>query len=294
MLLANLCFCSATFLCKLALTQNSELNGFDYMLPRGMALLVTSVIDMAIFRVNVLNVSRRGAKLLVIRSSIGAIGMPCYFIALKYLPMSKASIIVNFAPLLVPVLAYFILKEKIGIMDILALVWGFSGWVLINITKAKNAHNKTYDDMYIIGILLWVIALIARSFVPVTLRLMSTQLNPICTTTFFSVGVSISGIVWLWIFPQYFNFSKWRIADFGLFFISGMSNYGEQRFMTTALKYGKATILTPITYLNIAMLLIIDLVVFKYRFEFVYFIGFTVIVSSVLAPIFIKHMYAIQ
>ena len=68
-----------------------------------------------------------------------------------------------------------------------------------------------------------------------------------------------------------------------------MCNYGEQRFMTLALKYGKATILTPITYLNIVFLLVIDLLVFKYRFEFLYFVGFSVIILSVLAPLFLKR-----
>ena len=72
--------------------------------------------------------------------------------------------------------------------------------------------------------------------------------------------------------------------------MGGMVNYGEQRFMTLAMKYGKASILVPVTYINIAMLLIIDLTLFKYSFEYIYFLGFFVIVVSVLTPILIRSM----
>lgn len=288
MMIANLCFWGATFFCKLALVGNTHLNGFDYMIPRGIALLATSFWDVIISKINIFNVNRSGLKLLITRSFIGAVGMPWYFIALKYLPMSQASIIANFAPLIVPVLAYFALDEKLGFTNIIPLITGFGGCVLISITKPHNSTHKTFNDMYYIGIVLCVVALLARSLVPVTLRLLSTHLHPIYAPVYFSVGVFLSGMVCLIVSPSSFNFGFWTKREIFLFFISGIWNYGEQRFVTIAMKYGKASILVSLTYLNIALMLVIDLVYFKYEFEMIYFIGFIVIIASVLTPIAVK------
>ena len=58
--------------------------------------------------------------------------------------------------------------------------------------------------------------------------------------------------------------------------------------MSVAYKYEKATVLVPFSYLNILMLLVIDLVVFKYEFKFLYFVGFMLTLIFVLTPIFYK------
>ena len=290
-MIANLWFWITTFLCKFAMTRNTHINGFDFMLPRSAALLFMSFCDVSISRVNVFNVSLAGLKLLIARATIAAFGMPWYFIALKYLPMSQASIIVNLAPLLVPILAYFVLRERIDIVDIIALFFGFGGWVLINLTKANSSDESvTYDGMYLIGIWLWMVGLAARTLVPVTLRLLSVHLHPIWAPVYFSFGVTCFSLACLLITPTSFHFQYWTKIDIGLFFMGGMVNYGEQRFMTLAMKYGKASILVPVTYINIAMLLIIDLTLFKYSFEYIYFLGFFVIVVSVLTPILIRSM----
>lgn len=70
------------------------------MFPRSIALIFVSIWDVVYHKADVVNVGSQGRKLLIARASIGAVGMPWYFIALKYLPMSKGSIIVNFAPLI--------------------------------------------------------------------------------------------------------------------------------------------------------------------------------------------------
>lgn len=203
--------------------------------------------------------------------------------------MSQCSIIVNTAPLLVPVLAYFWLKESIGSIDVVALLCGFIGWVLINVTKTKTNNQHQFDEnMHVVGIILCVVALIGRVFVPIMLRLMSAQLHAVIAPAYFSYAVLLSGLTWLIISPSSFNFDKLTKRDIILFFISGMWNYGEQRFLTLAMKLGKASILFPITYINIALLLIVDLLVFKYHFEMIYFIGFWTIIISVLTPIMIR------
>ena len=248
MMITNLMFWSTTFFWKLGMTINDNLNGFDYMIPRSMALLAWSVWDMIYFKANPCNVNRKGLILLIMRSVIAACGFPWYFISLKYIPMSKASIIVNLAPMIVPIFAYFALKEKVTIIDIISLIFGFLGWAMINLTSLNNSRNNTHENMQFIGFILWIIALIARVLVPITLRLLSTQINPIYPPIYLSFGVCISSIISYASFSSSFNFDKWSFNSILWFLISGVCNYWEQRLMTYAYKFSKATILTPITY----------------------------------------------
>ena len=248
MIVTNLLFWNTSFLWKLGMTLNTSLNGFDYMFPRSLALLTWSLWEVCWFKINICDVSKQGLKLLIVRATIAAWGFPWYFISLKYLPMSKASIIVNLAPMIVPVVAYFILKESISIIDIFSLIFGFLGWLMVNLTSLENSKNNAYEDMQLIGVALCAVALLSRVLVPITLRLLSTHIQPILAPVYFSFGVSISSIIWLFIFPDSFSFENWNFVSIILFFLSGISNYFEQRLMTLAYKFGKAAILTPITY----------------------------------------------
>lgn len=66
-----------------------------------------------------------------LRMIIGASANTCYFISMEFLPLGKASILFFMAPLYLPVICRIWFKEDITKFDIIALLFGFSGMVLV-------------------------------------------------------------------------------------------------------------------------------------------------------------------
>mmetsp|Transcript_2988 Transcript_2988/g.2469 ORF Transcript_2988/g.2469 Transcript_2988/m.2469 type:complete len:107 (+) Transcript_2988:379-699(+) len=83
---------------------------------------------------------------------MGGIGMPVFFIGLKYISAGKATLIFNVSPILVAVFAYFILKEQITKFNILAVIGSFIGVGFFTINN--NNDNREESNYYYLGICL--------------------------------------------------------------------------------------------------------------------------------------------
>ena len=72
-------------------------------------------------------------KLQITKVSIGAFGMIGYFYSFRHLEMAKASTLGFTQSLVLPILAYIFLREKVGWRRILAILIGYGGiWVAID------------------------------------------------------------------------------------------------------------------------------------------------------------------
>ena len=90
---------------------NSNLNGFDYVLLRSAAMMILSILQAKFYRINIFEI-KEGFKLkLYSFAIIGAVGVPAYFVGLQYVPTSIASLIFSISPMIVAVIAPFVLNE---------------------------------------------------------------------------------------------------------------------------------------------------------------------------------------
>lgn len=135
-----------TVCCKLAYRNNSNLNGFDYMIVRATSMALMSALQVGYLRLNVFDIKKGYRTKLLIRCLAGGFGMPCYFMALKYIPASKGALIFNIHPLFVAVLAYFLLKESITKMKIFTVVGAFIGVAIF--AQSKNDPTVASDSYY--------------------------------------------------------------------------------------------------------------------------------------------------
>ena len=110
------------------------------------------MIEVLYSKTNIFKFPKQVIVPIMFRICTGAFGMPCFFFALKYLPMSKGAIILGIAPLIVSVVAYFLLNEVLHPREIVCLIGAFIGMFIVNATKAENKHANTYDDMYTTGV----------------------------------------------------------------------------------------------------------------------------------------------
>lgn len=92
--------------CKLAYQHNPHLNGFDYVILRATSMSIMSAFQVYYVGVNVFDIKKGYRLKLFIRCIVGGVGMPSFFMAIKYLPSSKASLIFNVHPILVSLIAF--------------------------------------------------------------------------------------------------------------------------------------------------------------------------------------------
>ena len=111
-----------------------------------MSLAISNVVYQ---KVDIFGIEPKYRLLMLIRCLIGGLGMPCFFLGLKYIASSKATLISNMNPLVVAVLSYFILKETIKISNVVALLGAFVGVTLFSINQNGSVKESNH---YILGI----------------------------------------------------------------------------------------------------------------------------------------------
>lgn len=135
-----------TFLCKLVYQDNPTLNGFDYLLLRSSSMAPLSIVQVMYLRVNVLDIEAKERVMLLVRCLAGGIGMPVFFIGLKYIPASVGSLIYNISPLLVSVVAFVFLREQFSVAKLAAIVGAFAGVVLF--LSGQHTTNREHKKFY--------------------------------------------------------------------------------------------------------------------------------------------------
>ena len=132
---------------KLAYRNNSNLNGFDYVLVRSGVMLILSVFQAKHYNINILNIKDGFRLKLYMFAIVGAIDVPLYFIGLQYVPTSIASLIFSISPIIVAVVAPFVLSEMLTKSKVISVVGSFIGWSMFALHKNTNPEEADYYNI---------------------------------------------------------------------------------------------------------------------------------------------------
>lgn len=89
-------------------------------------------------------------SLLILRSLFGTLGILCNYYAIEHLILADASIINKLSPFFVIIFSYFILKEKIKLNQILAILVSFIGSIfIINPNLILNIPNIITGNFFV-------------------------------------------------------------------------------------------------------------------------------------------------
>ena len=207
--------------------------------------------------------------------------MPWFFIGLKYIPASKATLIFNLSPILIAIAAYFILKEELTKFKIVAVFGSFFGVFLFTLNK-----NSTQDseDGYFIGIAWVFVTCVFMAFVALLIRSLNQHLHYAINPFWFGVTTTIESFLLLLIYRDAYNFSHYTWRDSIWFMISGVFNYGGQMFRSLAYKYEDASFLAPFQYFQVLYLVVWDFFLFQYTFSTTDIFGGIIITFFLLTP----------
>ena len=192
---------------------------------------------------SLLKTKRPGLHLM--RSLAGTLGNILYFYAFQRMTIGDVMVISQAVPLFVTIFAVLFLSERVGIRRWVAVLVGFLG-VIIAIDPAGNFHITSLIAVAATGC--WASTILFMR------KLGATESPYTVTFIFMTVCTTITACIqpWVWQTPT----PRMLVLILGI----GISGALGQMLMSTALKYAKASVVSPFNYTGIIWAIGFDLV----------------------------------
>lgn len=200
------------------------------------------------------------------RGILGTFGMILTFAAFTLLPLSEVQSLLFAAPLFVVALSYPALKEKVGPYRTGAAIIGFLGVLLI--IQPSTISSFT-------GGIVGLGAAFMHATIMLVLRFLGKSEDPLVTVFYFSL---ISTIIVIPFLPFFWT-APTLITGFYLI-ASGVLALLVQICLTKAYVYAPASILAPVTYLNLLWAVVFDFFIWGYVPGYAMLGGAFIIIAS--------------
>lgn len=201
---------------------------------------------------------------LFFRSMTTLLAMTCVFYSLKYLPVANVVLLNNTFPLFIPFLVLIILKIKTPLKMWVSVIIGFIGVALV-----FHAHLKAFNSAAFIALASGLLSALAI----LQIRLLSDYLSAkqlIFYMFFFCT------IITALILPFYFK--RPTLHELNLLVLVGFFGAGYQLFITLALYYAIARIVSPLFFSAVLFAVILDWLIWGIIPTFVMFIGMMLVI----------------
>jgi drug/metabolite transporter (DMT)-like permease len=202
---------------------------------------------------------------LLYRTVLGSFSLLLTFEATQILPISNANVLFFASTLMVPAIAFFFLKEKVGIYRWSAIVIGMSGVFLV-------AQPSSYMPLY--GVLIALAAAVSHALAPILIRSLKTESPFTITFYFFLGGMIIPGLAMPWMANPLSAYSALVLLGIGL--TGGLGQY----FLTTGFQAGPASVLAPLAYTGLLWATLLDVMIWDFVPGWHIYAGGAIIISA--------------
>ncbi|SDD23862.1 DMT family transporter [Aquimonas voraii] len=208
------------------------------------------------------------------RSTIGIISMLCGFWAIVNLPLAQAVSLSYSTPLFVTIGAVLVLGEVVRARRWTAVALGFVGVILILRPGAEFSP----------GVLVALLAAALSAAVAISIKFLSRTEKPdaiVLYTTLLWVPLSLVPALWVWENPQGITW-LWIV-------LAGFFGTAGHMFWARALQLGDASMLTPISFLQVPIVATAGYLLFEEHLDAWIVVGAGIIF---LANAYIAHREA--
>ncbi|MEM6637026.1 MAG: DMT family transporter [Pseudomonadota bacterium] len=192
------------------------------------------------------------------RGVIGSTAMGLGFAGLAILPLTEVKAIGYAMPIFVVVLALIFLNERIRLVRIGAVGMGLAGVLVILWPRLSAFSGENNDPALTIGALIVLAGAFCAAMAQVLVRKLVETEETSAIVFWFSVTASSLSLLSLpfgWVVPSY------GVA--GMLVMAGLIGGVGQILLTSAYRYGDASIIAPFEYASILFAVVIGLVFFE-------------------------------
>ncbi len=187
-------------------------------------------------------------RLLLIRSLMLAVVATSYMTALVSMPLAEATAIYFSAPLIMVVLSPWLLKEKVGAVQWIAVISGFMGMLLI--VRPGSALPAQ-------GVALMVLAAVCYAFFQMLTRKLSGQIAPQVLFAYMAIAclivTSLPGMLQSAPLELHLPWIEWVLLLAG-----GIVSGSAQLLLLAAFRRVPASTLAPLNYIQLILALLIS------------------------------------
>ena len=233
-------------------------------------MLLLSAIQAYVQKVNLFDLQSESKWKVITYGIIGSSGLPVFYYGFRYIPTSIGILIFYIHPLIVAIIASFVLNEILTKEKLLVALGSFAGAAVLLLHKNVTPGDV---DHYYLGAMLafyfwwtaWVMAIIAR----MVRGQMHYSIWPIYYNIFLGGGMFLCFII----YPTMFNVDFLTTFDVVMFLISGVFSVVGNNLRFLAFKHEEASKVSPFGYFEIFFTLLFDIFMFKYSFALTDVIG---------------------
>lgn len=216
---------------------------------------------------------------LLLRCICGVGAMAMHVAALSYLPIADEKVISFTCSLFAPIIAYFILKEHVGLRRWTAVLIGFGGVILIA-GPTGNIHP--------IGLGFALMAALMDAGMITTLRYLKFE-NALTITFYLAVfGTLIPGIFFMPFIAAPFQ----GIKEIALIVLVAICGLFAQLFMTYASRFAPSAMVAPFMYTALIWAIMFDIIIWSKAPTLIVLLGGVIIITSNLFILYREHINA--
>lgn len=260
MVLASASFAAMTLSLRLGC---GRLPALESVFARG---LIDALVLLPILLVQRVPIPGRHWRELFVRGSIGAAAVFCIFSAMLRIPVAEASALFRSSGLLVPFIAWWVIKEKLVFSRVFLAALGFVGVLLI---------LKPGQQSFSVGGIFALVGAFFNATAYVTIRHLSKKENPfLIAFAFFVLSATYSLLLGRHTFVTPTASELFYLGLVGFFGVVG------QYWVTLAFASAPASVITPWGYFEIAFNLLFGMLFLAQTPDLLSLVGIGVLILS--------------
>lgn len=234
-------------------------------------LIGVSLILPFLLRQGIHNVKTNVIHLHLVRASAGIGAMYCFFYVIANMPLAEAMVLKLTAPIFIPLVALFWLKERAPLLTIIAVPVGMAGVIIILHPEGDLQLTA------LIGLLGGALAALAK----VSVRRLSKSHEPTTRIVFyfalFGVLISTTPLLWSWQTPA--------LQDWLLVIALGSFGTIGQIFLTKGYALAPSARVSPFTYFSVVFSAVFGYLFWGETLTWIFIFGAVLIALSGLMAI---------
>ena len=220
------------------------------------------------------NLFGKNHKILLIRGMAGAVALIMFFITLQEIPLASAATLMFLSPIFTAILGIWIVKEKVNPIQWLFFLLSFIGIVII-----QGFDLRISPLMALLGVGAAFFSGIAYNMI----RKLKTSEHPLVIVFYFPlVTLPIAGIYSMlnWVMP--------KGIDWVILIAIGVLTQIAQYFMTKSYQTEELSKVANLNFIGVIYALGFGYVFFQESFNFMTYIGMTLVIAGVVLNIAFK------
>lgn len=210
-----------------------------------------------------------------LRGVLMAVASFCFFTAVKYMSVATAISIFFLEPMILTLLAAVILKEKVGIRRIGAILVGLVGAIVI--LRPSVAEIGIVSLLPVATAVLFAVYLLLNRLTPVTDSLLTIQLSAgLSGSLLLGTCLLVTSLLGI----DEYMFVMPSAGQLGLLAMVGFISFATHGLLVAAFQRGSASLLAPLQYVEIVSATLFGYLVFSDFPDKLTWFGISLIVGS--------------